>query len=154
MQTIKKIPAFTLSEMIIVLILSSIVVGLAFSVLNLVQTHMLSIQKNYQKNTSLTNLETILCLDFNQHTNITFNSLEHQLTFISPLDTIRYQFSEQYISREKDTFYIPIADKQFYFKGGICSEGKIDAIQLVPKKPFHTHKLFVFKYNDAATHIK
>ena len=154
MQTIKKIHAFTLGEMIIVLILSSIVVGLAFSVLSLVQSHMLSIQENYQKNTELSKLEALLYLDFNRYTTITYNPLEQQLNFETPLDTVHYQFSEQYISRKKDTFHIPIARKQFYFNGAFCNDGPIDAIQLFPKKPFQAQQLFIFKYNAAATHIK
>ena len=44
MKLTSKIQAYTLSEMIVVLILTSIVVGMAFSVLTLVQKHMSGIR--------------------------------------------------------------------------------------------------------------
>ena len=87
-----KIKAFTLSEMIIVLILTAIVVGLAFTVLGLVQKHMLSIQKNYNTQTEVKKLETSLWLDFNRFSKIEFDNIENKLKFKTEIDSITYQF--------------------------------------------------------------
>ena len=56
MQTNSKVQAFTLSEMIVVLIITSIVIGMAFSVLRLVQKHMGGIQDNFNRSTELNRL--------------------------------------------------------------------------------------------------
>ena len=79
MRTNKKIQAFTLTEVIIVLILTSIVVGLAFSVLGLVQKQMLAVQENYNKNLDISKLETSLWLDFNRYSEISYDAIENEL---------------------------------------------------------------------------
>ena len=88
MKSNKKIMAFTLSEMIVVLILTSIVIGLAFSVLNLVQKQMSAIQDNYNKSLELNKLETALWLDFNRYSDIRFNELDNELSAILNVSSI------------------------------------------------------------------
>ena len=43
-----KIKAFTLSELIVVMVLTLVVAGMAFSVLQLVQKHMYAIKGNFE----------------------------------------------------------------------------------------------------------
>ena len=69
-----KVHAFTLSELSIVLLLSSVVVGLAFTVLGLVQKQMGAIQANFNQTLQVTTLETELWLNFNRYPNISYNS--------------------------------------------------------------------------------
>jgi len=121
-----KIKAFTLSEMIVVLILSSIVVGLAFSVLNLVQKHMMSIQQNYNNTTILNKLETSLWLDFNRYSKIEYNILENELKFSTAMDSVTYQFSDTHIIKGTDTFAVPLQQKQVFFDGEVIISGQID----------------------------
>ncbi|MEM9650388.1 MAG: prepilin-type N-terminal cleavage/methylation domain-containing protein, partial [Bacteroidota bacterium] len=64
MKGVKKLRAFTLSEMLVVLLLTVIVVGLAFSVLNLVQRQMSGIESNYARNTAFDQLKQSLWVDF------------------------------------------------------------------------------------------
>ncbi len=150
----KKIKAFTLSEMIVVLILTSIVVGLAFSVLNMVQKHMFSIQQNYTNNTGLNKLETSLWLDFNRYNNISFDALENELKFSTALDSVSYKFNEQYIIKEEDTFKIALKNKWLYFVTNPVEEGKIDAIKLETTKVLQNQQVFIFKPNDATVFMK
>jgi len=154
MQTTKKIQAFTLSEMIVVLILTSIVVGLAFSVLGLVQKQMLAIQDNYNKSLELNKLETSLWLDFNRYSTISYNVLDDELLLKNELDSISYKFSEAYIVKELDTFSIQIENKQMYFNGVLSKINQIDAIKLRTAKMFQNRELFIFKQNDATAFIK
>ncbi len=149
----RKIQAFTLSEMVVVLILTSIVVGLAFSVLLLVQKHMTSIQINFIQKTELNKLEQSLWIDFNRYSNITYDALEDEITFINAMDSINYQFHEQYIVKALDTFYIPIHNKTFFFNGNNIEIGPIDAIKLETSKIMQNQHLFVFKKNDATLFI-
>ncbi|WP_290698296.1 prepilin-type N-terminal cleavage/methylation domain-containing protein [Lacinutrix sp.] len=149
MQTNKKVQAFTLSEMIVVLILTSIVVGLAFSVLGLVQKQMLAIQDNYNKSLELNKLETVLWLDFNRYSKIEYNNLEKELKFSTELDSMTYRFLESKVIKEQDTFAIQLQQKKYYFEGDIISNGQIDALKLETTKDFQNQQLFIFKQNDA-----
>lgn len=145
-----KIDAFTLSEMIVVLILTSIVVGLAFSVLTLVQKHMAAIQHNLEQATELHKLEQSLWLDFNRFSNISYNTLENQLVFESVLDTVTYSVHEQNITKGLDTFNVQLNSKVLYFNGKEINSGKMDAIKLETSKEFQNQHLFIFKKNDGA----
>src|SRR5690606_27882760 len=110
-----KIRAFTISEIVVVLILTSIVVGLAFSILSLVQKHMSGIQNNFMNTTELNTLEQSLWLDFNRYSKIKYNDLEEALTFANELDSTSYQFHENYIVKEQDTFHIQLQSRTIYF---------------------------------------
>jgi len=144
-----KIQAFTLSEMIVVLTLTSIVVGLAFSVLSLVQKHMYGIQENFNRNTELNKLEQSLWLDFNRYPKIIYDGTQDELSFISELDSVTYKFKEHYIIKKLDTFPIKLERKTQYFDGEVTLKGKIDAIKLEASKTFQNQNLFVYKQNDA-----
>ncbi|WP_246067710.1 hypothetical protein [Changchengzhania lutea] len=149
MLTKHKISAYTISEMIVVLIITSIVVGMAFSVLRMVQKHMNSIQHNLEKTTELNKLEQSLWLDFNRHSKIEYDTIEDELVFSSEIDTISYRFSETYIIKDIDTFNIPLKNKTFFFDGTEVPNDVIDALKIETSKVFQNQQLFVFKQNDA-----
>ncbi len=144
-----KIQAFTLSEMIVVMILTSIVVGLAFSVLTLVQKQMNGIQYNFNQNAELNKLEQSLWLDFNKCSEIEYDDIENELKFYTEIDSISYFFKPDVIIKEKDTFNIQLESKKMFFNGLSTQKGKIDAIKLITIKSFLNQKLFIFKPNDA-----
>jgi len=148
-QTKHKIQAFTLSEMIVVIILTSIVVGMAFSVLTLVQKHMLSIQENFSKNTTLNTFEQALWIDFNRYPKIEYSAIDDELIFTSEIDSVVYKFTTEHIIKEVDTLHIPIQIKSFFFDGNKTANGQVDAIKLEVSKAFQNQTLFVFKKNDA-----
>lgn len=135
--------------MIVVIILTSIVVGLAFSILSLVQNHMKSIQENFNKNTELNKLEQSLWIDFNRYPRIRYDALEASLVFASEIDSITYTFSTEIIIKDLDTFHIPSRQKIFFFNGNNVQKGPIDAIKLTTSKNFQNQELFVYKQNDA-----
>lgn len=150
MKTTTKIQAFTLGEIIIVLILTSIVVGMAFSVLFLVQKQMSGIQTNYKHQMEIRKLETILNLDFNRYNKITIDEVQGQILFKSEKDSVKYQMSSSLVIKELDTFKIQIENANYFLKGEKIANGEIDAIKLEFGKEFLNQKIFVFKYNDAA----
>ncbi|WP_299884412.1 type II secretion system protein J [uncultured Lacinutrix sp.] len=149
-----KITAFTLSEMLIVLILTAVVVGLAFSVLSLVQRHMTSIQNNFQQATALNKLETSLWIDFNRYNTIKYNDIENQMVFSSEIDSIHYTFTKEYIVKTLDTFRIPLDNKTVFFNGDVIQNGTIDAFKLETSKAFQNQKLFIYKDNAASAYMK
>ena len=148
-----KVKALTLNEMVIVMIITTIVVGLAFTVLSIIQRHMWSIKQNFSLNTELNRLEEVLWIDANNYNTISYNKEESMVKFKTVLDSMTYQFHKDYVLRDKDTFYLQIAYKAFYFNGAKVTEGKVDAIDIKLSKKYRDQRLFVFKINDAKQFI-
>ncbi len=147
--THNKIQAFTLSEMVVVLILTSIVVGLAFSVLTLVQKHMAGIQQNFANGTALNKLEQSMWLDFNRYSRIKYDPMEEEITFANDIDSITYRFYDAYITKTADTFHIQLQHKTMYFEGSTIGTGTMDAIKLETGKADQNQTLFIYRDNDA-----
>lgn len=148
----KKIKAFTLSEMLVVLVISSIVVSLSFVVLNLVQKQINSIKNNYAKNTELQLLERALVYDFQSY-NLFYNTKNRQLTGISLKDSVVYSFKENYVLRNADTIKVQTLEPIFYLDGNNVKENSIDAIEIRLSKEFLEKKLFISKTKDASFYI-
>jgi type II secretory pathway component PulJ len=149
MTTTKKIEAFTLSEMIVVLIITSIIVGLAFTVLTLVQKQMLAIQRNFNNETELNLLEHSLRIDFNRYHKITYDNVEEKLHFKSEIGQKTYNFKDDYVVKDQDTFKLKILEKHVFFDGNIKTNGEIDAVKLKT----NNSQLFIFKTNDATSYL-
>jgi prepilin-type N-terminal cleavage/methylation domain-containing protein len=148
-----KVHGFTLNEMVIVLIISTIVIGMAFSVLSMVQRHMWSIQNNFSLNTELNRLEQALWIDINRYNAIRYNGIENELQFKSAIDSTVYQFKSDYVLKDRDTFHITIEEKIFYFNGTVTNSEKVDAFRLELPKQQQDKSLFIFKRNDATQFI-
>ncbi len=153
MKTNTKIKAFTLSELIVVLILSSIIVGLAFSVLTLVQRHMHGIQENLSTNTTLKKLEQSLWIDFNRFSKISYSNTNNELVLASEIDSTSYKFLTQYVVKETDTFKVAIKSKTFFFDAKTIESGAVDALKLKTTKAFRSQELFIFMENDANAYM-
>ncbi len=147
---IKKVPGFTLTEMLIVLAISTIVVGLAFTIITLFSKNVRLIQNNYQSTTNTHLFNQQLALDFNRYPTINYNNLEEELVFKSPLDSVRYKFLEECVLRDLDTLIKTTYQKQFFFSGEKVSLGKIDAIKLIVPT---NKQLFIYKENDAFSYL-
>lgn len=143
-----KVKSFTLSELLVVMIITAIVVGMAFSVLRLVQKQISSIQKNYEKSTRLSLFEQKIWQDFHEFNVINYDEKEMSLVFQSELDTVKYAFNDEYIIREKDTVKVQLRIEKLLFQGKIIKEGNVDAIAISGEKELPKYKLFVFKQND------
>ncbi|MEW7280947.1 prepilin-type N-terminal cleavage/methylation domain-containing protein [Aquimarina sp. 2201CG1-2-11] len=149
----KKIKAFTLTEMMIVIVISAIVATLAFSVLNIVQNNMRSIEVNYSYKEQIQSLETALTIDFNKYTDAVWDPVENTLTVSSPIQEQQYRFLTDSIVNTINTYQLSIKEKQFYFEGKSVNEGTIDAIKLTFHNTRASHRLFVYKHNDPTVHF-
>lgn len=150
---VHKIKAFTLSEMVIVVLLTVIVAGIAFSVLQLVQKHMYAIQTNFKHATDITLLEQSLHIDTNRSNHIKYDELESTLYFISEIDTVSYKFETTHIQKATDTFNVAVIDKLFYFKGEATTANRVDAFKFTTAKEFQSKSIFIFKRNTANTYM-
>lgn len=144
-----KIKSFTLSELLVAMIITVIIIGIAFSVLNLVKKEIGTIEKNYSKTTELLQLEQRLWLDYNTHSNVNYRKKNNLLTLISEVDTVTYNFSDNFILRNKDTIKAKVTIDKLYFLGKEIKEGTSDAISILCSKELPNYTIFVFKQNDA-----
>lgn len=152
LKTNTKVDAFTLTEILVVIVISTIVVGLALSVLNIVQQNFYNIRENYQTSTEIEQLKQQLAVDFNRHHDVILNNELQEVYFKNPLDSLQYTISGDLLLRKKDTIPLQIVNPRFYFRGQEVKNGKIDAIKLYIKGHDGTY-VFVDKINDARTYL-
>lgn len=143
-----KIKSFTLPELLVVMIITAIVVGLAFSVLRLVQKQIHAIQKNFDKTTTLVLFEQKLWQDFNELHTIQFNSDDNSLLMESEMDTVSYSFQDNFTLRNNDTIKLKLAPTKLFFNGKEVKEGDIDAISVSGVAELPDYEIFISKKND------
>jgi len=153
MKPSNKIRAFTLSEMLVVLLLTTIVVGMAFAVLRLVQQQMEGIQSNYERNTQFNLLQRSLWFDFNQNDGVWYDPYKEELVFSNGMGEMIYEFHKDEIITLRDTFELKIVKKSFFLNGLNQQNGEIDAMDIELSKTHGGKQLFVFKRNAATTYM-
>ena len=153
MKTTPKIKAFTLSEMLVVLLITTIVVSMAFMVLRLVQQQMHAIQNNYTVSHQIHDVKQRLWMDFNRNDDIWFDRETNQLLFSNPVRPQTYRFEEAHTIMDNDTLSITITEKRFYLLGTETKDGPIDAMKLVLSSGKRNHEVFVRKENAASAQM-
>jgi len=148
-----KIKAFTLTEVMVVIVISTIVAGLAFTVLGVVQGNMRSIEDNYEYKTQIQSLETALTIDFNTFSVVVWDPKENSIHMVSPINERNYKLYTDSIVTDVETHVLKIKEKTFYYEGEEVSAGTIDAMRLTFYKTRAPHQLFVYKYNDPTIHF-
>lgn len=148
-----KVKSFTLSELLVVMIITAIVVGMAFSVLRLVQKQIHTIQKNYDKSTNLSLFEQRFWQDFNEYSQIQFDEKENKLVLQSEMDTIIYSFQNDFILRNNDTIKLKLVIDKILMEGKLIKNGDLDAISISGEAELPKYKIFVSKKNDLTLSI-
>lgn len=143
-----KTSSFTLPELLVVMIITAIVVGMAFSVLRLVQNQIHAIQTNFEKTSTLALFEQQLWQDFNDKNVILFHGKENSLLMESEMDTIVYSFQENYILRNTDTIQLKLQLNKLFFNGKEVQGDTIDALSISGKAELPDYEIFVSKKND------
>lgn len=143
-----KVPSFTLAELVVVLIITSIVVGMAFSVLRLVQNQIHAIQTNFEKTSTLALFEQQLWQDFNEKEVILFKEKENSLQLQSEMDTVNYSFQDHFILRNMDTIHLKLQIATLFFNGKKVQQDTIDAMAISGKTELPDYEIFVSRKND------
>jgi prepilin-type N-terminal cleavage/methylation domain-containing protein len=143
-----RIKSFTLPELLVVMIITAIVVGMAFSVLRLVQKQIHAIEVNFEKTNSLALFEQKLWQDFNELNVVEYNANNRNLLMESEMDTVLYSFQENYTLRNKDTLKLNLDVHKLFFEGKEIKEGSIDAISISGMAELPDYEIFVSKKND------
>lgn len=129
------------------MIITVIVVGIAFSVLQLVQKEITKIKKNYEKEIEISLLEQLIWRDMNNCQKTIIKGNEY-LVCITEIDSIIYSFKKDFILRNKDTLRVKTEIVHSYFNDTIVNYGEIDAIEISLEKEIKDFQLFIFKKND------
>jgi hypothetical protein len=137
--------------MLVVIVITVIVVGIAFSVLSLVLKQIRGIEENFQKTTELSLLEQRLWQDFNKHNFVVLAN--NKITVSSISDTIVYIFENDYILRDLDTIPLKTEVQKAYYLGRETSSGYIDAVSISAYKEVPDYSIFVSAKHDAAHFI-
>ena len=148
-----KLQGFTLSEMMVVMVLTVVVVGLAFAILTLVQRQMETARKNYQGNTEVNLLRQALWHDMRSFPRTAWTPGQKQLELGFNGTNVTYRFEEAHVIRNGDTLDVPVYGYSFYSKGLPVGNGPIDALELKLSETDTEHKIFVFRPGIAADDI-
>lgn len=140
-----KLKSFTLSEMLVVMIITAIVVGMAFSVLSLVQKQIRNIQKNFDRTTVMSLFEQCLWQDLNGYNSVVFQN--EGITMTSDIDTMQYSFKESFVLRNKDTIHVKVKLEKAYYEGAEVTSGVIDAVSFLATE-LQDYKIFVSSQPD------
>jgi type II secretory pathway pseudopilin PulG len=146
-----KVKSFTLSEMLVVMIITVIVIGIAFSVLSLVQKQIRSIEKNFSKTTELSLCEQQLWQDFNSHNTIW--SDKTKIVLQSDTDTVTYTFNDNFTMRKNDTIRARLAISKIFFEGREVNNSYIDAVSISANAEIPDYSIFVSSRPDAAHYM-
>ena len=144
----KKLKSFTISELLVVLIIASIVVGIAFSVLDLTRKEIQKNNQNKELEVKINQAELKLTIDINSFSKCSVN--ENYLYFKNEIDSIQYQILDGNLIVREDTLLSNIVDVTYFFKGNKINNVVFDALKLVieTKKDINS-TVFVYKINDA-----
>ena len=148
----KKIKAFTIAELIVVLVLTSIVISIALVVLNLIQKQVSGIQYNLKKQNRIQILDKLLWHDFNKY-KLHFNHKENILLCSNPLDTVTYQFNKDFVLRDRDTLKVDIVQTVFYLDAEKVTKNTMDAIEIHFSEKFQNKILFIYKTKDSTYYM-
>ncbi|CAL2063779.1 type II secretion system protein [Tenacibaculum sp. 190524A05c] len=145
-----KVKAFTLTELIVVMIISTILISLAFTALSMVKRQIGHIQKRTEIKNELISLEKVLHKDFNWYGLGEFNT--NRLKFKNPIDSVKYTFEDNFLLRNKDTIKIAVSNLAVYLDGNTVKKGKIDALKF-ETTDLNNRATFIYTVKDAAFYL-
>jgi type II secretory pathway component PulJ len=147
-----KIKAFSLQEMMVVLVITTVVVGMAFAVLNLVQRQMGSIETIYAIKTDINQLRQFLWIDFSRYDYIAVDQKSNQILFSNELEGRQYEIINGNSIRTEN-LEMEFESIEYYFDNQKVVQGEIDAISIITSKDTGHQEVFVFKQNTPVTYI-
>lgn len=153
MRSPSKIDAYTLSEVIVVLAITTIIVGIAFSVLSLVSKQYNAIRKSYEYKNQVLLTKQQLLVDFNSSLSVRYTEND-ELLIQFPNEEILYEISKEQLTRDEDTIQLGVKNVLRYHQGKEIDTGFIDAVKLQLGSEGAPIYLFASRENDAITKLR
>ena len=150
----KRIKAFTLTEMLVVIVISAIIVSISLTVMDMVQKTFLQISNNYESKISIFQLEEKLIVDFNKYSQIKINAEKKNIEFFNPIDSLEYSFAaNKKVVSKRDTIFLGFKYIEGFFNGDKVTSGEVDAIKIcISNTP--GEYIFVSKRVDAQAYLR
>lgn len=144
-----KLKSFTLSEMLVVLIITAIIVGMAFSVISLVRKQVNTLKVNTENQTKVELLESKLYINFNKYAEIQFTE-KKGFVCKNEVDSTFFIIKDNLIISDQDTLTTKLKEVKAFYKNEIVKQGRVDALEVILNKDKKgTESIFVYKVNDA-----
>jgi hypothetical protein len=143
-----KIKSFTLAELLVVIIITAVIVGLAFLILGIVRKEIKGIEDNFNKTAGLLLFEQQLSKDFNKHSSFFYDAPLRMLNMNNDAGTTTYCFTDGFILRNKDTIYLKLHVNGLYHHGNKVQGGSVDAILISGNAEFPNYDIFVSGTED------
>ena len=147
-----KIKAFTLGELLVVLVVSSIAITISFLALENVQKQLKSIQSIFETQQQINHLERSITTDLNLFIGV-YNATKNNIVFKDGNKVILYQISKDHILRNRDTIALSPKKLTFYLNGKQVADGAIDALEFSFSKTYAQGGFFSYKIKDAAHYM-
>jgi hypothetical protein len=145
-----KIKAFTLGELLIVLILTVIAVGIAFSVLRLITYQLGTVKSIYKEQNMIYHFKQQLRYDFDRAIGLYHDVEDEKIYVYTANDTIGYEFSEKQIFRKNVKTSFESVSFMGYSFGNEKEGGQLDAVQF--RISINKREISVFaRINSSAT---
>ncbi len=138
----------------VVLVITSIVVGLAFAVLTLVSKQFYTIRDGYTDRQALLMFRERLSLDFDQCLSAKWNQVEEELTIQMHKTSFIYHLSDHTIIRGQDSLLLKYDYVQFYQSAIPVENGLVDAMEIGIKMPGRIEDLFIHRRSVAQDKIQ
>ena len=132
----KKIRAFTLVELLVVMVISGIVIAITYQIYFIANKQFMQYKKGNEKVTQEVILRGLLNNDFFQSESVirkSENNIEMQLAD----EKINYEWRDEFIIRvtnaSRDTFFLPVSLVELKFRNSSqdISAGLIDALKII-----------------------
>lgn len=140
-----KLASFTISEMLVVLVITAVIISLSLTILNLVQSSFSRLQSKIDKSNETSLMVSRMGRDLHYYNKVSVDE-DKNLKFRNPLDSVQYKLVESFIIIQEDTIGKDILDVILYYKGDRVITGLVDAIKL--KTAEKENVFFLFKSNS------
>ena len=138
--------------MMVVLVITTVVVGMAFAVLNLVQRQIGSIEIIYAIKTDINQLRQSLWIDFSRYDYIAVDQKSNKIMLSNELERRQYEIINGNSIRTEN-LEMEFESIAYYFDNQKVVQGEIDAISIITSKDTGHQEVFVFKQNTPVTYI-
>ncbi len=143
-----KVKSFTITEILVVIVITSVVVSLALSVLRMLQRHTLTLSDFQTAKNELYLLNNQLAIEFSKAESIHWSSENEILTFTTPLKQATIAVDSIALSQRQ----LEVKERTVYLQGKEKSaSGIIDALKLEMNVKGKDQTIFVYRRNDLNT---
>lgn len=143
----KAFKAYTISELLVVMLTSIIIIGLCYTVLQFVMRQFYNYQSIFELSMQQEVAEDVLFKDFFDHEHIIKEN--DFVVFYNSIDTIVYKISKENLIRGKDTLLYQTIQVNCFNLGEEVLSGPIDAIKIDFELPVKK-SFFFFQYGSSS----